>query len=136
MKKAVFVALIIFFVVVITILVSGALNNKQSLSSPSQNINNTPAKQKVESSQKNTENTKTFLANEVSKHSNASDCWLIVGGKVYDVTKYLNADLHPAGSDAITPYCGQDVTQTFESTHSQKAWNILNNYYLGDLSSK
>lgn len=32
---------------------------------------------------------------EVSQHSSEGDCWLVIRGKVYDVTKYV--DLHPGG---------------------------------------
>lgn len=36
---------------------------------------------------------KTYTLDEVSKHNTPEDCWIIVKGKVYDVTKF--APLHP-----------------------------------------
>ena len=35
----------------------------------------------------------TFTLEEISKHSSSDDCWIIVKGKVYDVTDFLNE--HP-----------------------------------------
>lgn len=75
-------------------------------------------------------------ASELVKHNSISDCWLLINGKVYNVTNYLNS--HPGGVGTITPYCGADSTGAFTTkggrgAHSGFAWNILNNYYVGDL---
>ncbi|MDO8593212.1 MAG: cytochrome b5-like heme/steroid binding domain-containing protein [bacterium] len=72
----------------------------------------------------------------VAKHSLAGDCWLIVSGKVYDVTSYLSA--HPGGAGTIVPYCGQEATQAFRTKdvgrpHSSYAESLLGDYYAGDL---
>ena len=37
---------------------------------------------------------------EVAKHDTDDDCWIVVKGKVYDATKYL--DDHPGGISSIT----------------------------------
>lgn len=82
-------------------------------------INNTQAKQE-----------KTYSLSEISGHSSKNDCWMAVSGKVYDVTKYVNA--HPGGS-AILMGCGKDATSYFSGRHSNYAWNLLSEYYIGDL---
>lgn len=66
----------------------------------------------------------TLSLAEVSKHNNAGDCWVVISGKVYDVTRYAN--LHPGGAGAIDAYCGQDMTQAFltkggRGSHSSRA---------------
>ncbi len=75
---------------------------------------------------------------DVATHSTASDCWIIINNKVYNVTNYLR--LHPGGSNRIIPYCGQDATQAFltqggEGSHSSQAYADLVPLYIGDISS-
>ena len=43
-------------------------------------------------------------AAEVAKHSSIDDCWILVNGKVYDLTKF--APSHPGGAESMyyTPY--------------------------------
>jgi L-lactate dehydrogenase (cytochrome) len=35
---------------------------------------------------------------EVAKHSSLDDCWIVVNGKVYDLTKF--APNHPGGAES------------------------------------
>ena len=35
---------------------------------------------------------------EIVKHGNTSDCWVVVNGKVYDLTAF--APSHPGGPDS------------------------------------
>lgn len=75
---------------------------------------------------------------EIAKHNSPSDCWLLISGNVYNVTSYLN--MHPAGADAIIPYCGQDATVAFDTkggrgqSHSGQANSILQSYIIGQLN--
>ena len=62
-------------------------------------------------------------AEEVAKHNTAQDCWVILGGKVYDVTDFL--DDHPGGKKAILVYAGRDATEEFEMLHAP---NVLKKY--------
>ncbi len=73
----------------------------------------------------------TFTLAEVAVHNTTSNCWLIVNGKVYNVTSYI--PYHPGGASTIRPYCGRDATTAF-SGHSTGAGNLLINYYVGDLA--
>lgn len=51
-----------------------------------------------------------FTAAEVAKHNSADDCWLIIDGKVYDVTSYVSE--HP-GELSIAKKAGQDNSVGF-----------------------
>jgi cytochrome b involved in lipid metabolism len=73
-----------------------------------------------------------FSMAEVSKHNRADDCWMVIHGKVYDVTEYV--DIHP-GLDRILEGAGKDATDLFESVfHSQSARMTLGDYFIGMLS--
>lgn len=76
-------------------------------------------------------------SSEVARHNSTNDCWLIVSDKIYNVTDYIN--IHPAGPETITPYCGKDATTAFNTkngkgSHSQRATDNLNAYYVGNFS--
>lgn len=75
----------------------------------------------------------TLDAQEIAKHNSLNNCWLIVSGKVYNVTNYLGA--HPGGAGAIAPYCGKEASNAFAGLpHSINAGNILKSYYIGNLN--
>ncbi|KAH9944576.1 glyoxylate dehydrogenase [Amylocystis lapponica] len=56
---------------------------------------------------------------EVAKHASRESCWIIVHGKVYDVTEFL--DEHPGGSRIILKYAGKDATEAYEPIHPPDA---------------
>ncbi|KAH9955030.1 FMN-dependent dehydrogenase-domain-containing protein [Russula dissimulans] len=55
----------------------------------------------------------------VAQHNSRESCWIIVHGKVYDVTEFL--DEHPGGSKIILKYAGKDATQEYEPIHPPNA---------------
>jgi len=79
---------------------------------------------------------KILTAALVATHGSSRDCWMIIGGKVYDVTSYLKE--HPGGASVMTPYCGKDGTKAFATKdkaipkpHSGFAEGLLDAYYVG-----
>ncbi|CAM9578383.1 unnamed protein product [Choristocarpus tenellus] len=74
-----------------------------------------------------------FTASEVAKHSTEDDAWIIVDGKVYDVTPYLNA--HPGG-DAMLRNAGGDSSKGMHGPqHPTQALEILAQHYIGELKT-
>jgi hypothetical protein len=59
---------------------------------------------------------------EISTHCTAESCWLVVRGKVYDVTSFL--EKHPGSPQAILKHAGTDATVDFDfhSSSAQKLW--------------
>jgi L-lactate dehydrogenase (cytochrome) len=54
---------------------------------------------------------------EVSKHNSKNDLWLVIHGKVYNVTNFL--ERHPGGQKPFLNGAGKDVTEWFKYVKSQ-----------------
>lgn len=142
MKKLTTISLFIFWAVVTAILVAGLVfsqnnnNNNQSVSGNL--IQNTITQNNL------TGGSMTLNMTEIAKHNRASDCWMLISGKVYNITSYFGS--HPGGSSAMTSSCGKDATSAYMTkdpyatstnggrAHSSSAVNLLSAYYLGDLN--
>ncbi|HLP86926.1 MAG TPA: cytochrome b5 domain-containing protein [Candidatus Paceibacterota bacterium] len=144
MKKLATVSLFIFGVVVTAILVAGLLiyqnkKDNQKVNSQTGNlvqntINN------ITSTGKNI----TLDMTEISKHNKQTDCWMLINGKVYDITSYFGS--HPGGNANMLATCGKDATDAYKTqdpyatssgsrtAHSSRARNLLDNYYIGDFN--
>ncbi|EPS40133.1 hypothetical protein H072_6068 [Dactylellina haptotyla CBS 200.50] len=51
----------------------------------------------------------------VAKHNTPESCWVILYGKVYDVTDFLTS--HPGGSKIILQLAGKDATEEYDPIH-------------------
>ncbi|KAH0342558.1 cytochrome b5 reductase-like protein, partial [Aureobasidium melanogenum] len=75
---------------------------------------------------------KEITQEEVKKHNKKDDIWIIVHGKVYDVTKYLED--HPGGAPSLQEVAGQDATAAFEDVgHSSDARETMGQFIVGKL---
>ncbi|KAF7830565.1 cytochrome b5-like [Senna tora] len=73
-----------------------------------------------------------FTLSQVAQHKSTKDCWLVIHGRVLDVTKFLAS--HPGGEDALIEVAGKDATKEFDDTgHSGGAKNLLREYQVGVL---
>ncbi|KAI8054691.1 cytochrome b5 [Syncephalis plumigaleata] len=69
---------------------------------------------------------------EVSKHNHKKDLWMVIHGKVYDVTKFVED--HPGGEEVLLEQAGLDCTEAFEDVgHSDEARELLAKYIIGEL---
>ena len=68
---------------------------------------------------------------EVEKHVAYDDLWLVIAGKVYDVTAFM--DDHPGGGEIMLNAAGKDGTDDFEDVgHSPNAYEQLKKFYIGE----
>lgn len=68
---------------------------------------------------------------EVALHSTPDDCWIIVSGKVYNITEW--APHHPGGAGIARMYAGKDATAEFGDYHSAEAVEHMAHFCIGDL---
>ncbi|MCL5017313.1 MAG: cytochrome b5 domain-containing protein [Patescibacteria group bacterium] len=126
LKKITLISLIIFAAIVLVIFGAGFFSAKNTVSLRQ------GSSQPSASASTTTQTTgPSFTAAEVAKHASASDCYLMINNKVYDVTSYIYQ--HPGGPSKIISNCGKEVTGIFAAIHSNFAWDILKNYYIGDI---
>ncbi|KAJ5721534.1 mitochondrial cytochrome b2 [Penicillium malachiteum] len=62
-------------------------------------------------------NLKVFDAAEVAQHNSNKSCWVILYGKVYDVTDFVAN--HPGGAKVILRLAGKDATEEFDPVHPE-----------------
>lgn len=58
---------------------------------------------------------RTITMQEVESHNTPDDCWVVINGKVYDLSDFQKQ--HPGGSDIITNNAGKDVSNLFNDVH-------------------
>ncbi len=71
----------------------------------------------------------------VAQHDTAGDCWLIVEGKVYDMTRFES--VHPGGSQAIVDECGKDASAVFARVRAHARPGVdqeLSSFYIGNVT--
>lgn len=77
--------------------------------------------------------TSKYTMEEVKKRNSANECWSVIDGKVYNLTKWITA--HRGGPQAILFLCGKDGTSAFNAQHkgASSPESVLTTYLLGPL---
>ena len=80
---------------------------------------------------------KDYSLEDVASHNKASDCWMAIHGKVYDVTTYLPD--HPSRPEVIERWCGKEASEAYDTKtkgrrHSEEADRQLETYLIGRLA--
>jgi cytochrome b involved in lipid metabolism len=72
-----------------------------------------------------------YTAADVAKHATKDDLWVIIDGKVYDLTRYV--DPHPGG-EGILNHAGGDSTEGFHGPqHPDHVHVTLRKFLIGKL---
>ncbi|KAF7617380.1 hypothetical protein AFLA_005421 [Aspergillus flavus NRRL3357] len=69
---------------------------------------------------------------KVAHHNKENSCWVVLYGKVYDVTHFLSS--HPGGAQAILRVSGRDATDDFDPIHPPETMDSIQSALIGSLS--
>lgn len=74
-----------------------------------------------------------YTMEKVKANNNASSCWSLINGNVYDLTNWINS--HPGGAGAIRGLCGTDGSAEYLAQHKGQSnpGSRLASYLLGPL---
>ncbi|KAJ5673362.1 hypothetical protein N7507_002489 [Penicillium longicatenatum] len=56
-----------------------------------------------------------YTLEDVAKHNKDGDLWVIIDGKVFDLTTYMNT--HPGGKQVLLKHGGLDATRKYQKYH-------------------
>ncbi|KAJ9477436.1 Cytochrome b5 [Pseudozyma hubeiensis] len=86
----------------------------------------------TENKSDNKSDSKKITMEELKKHDSSDDLWLLIDGKVYNVSKFM--DEHPGGDEVLITEAGKDATEAFEDVgHSEDARALLGPMLVGEL---
>lgn len=87
----------------------------------------------LESSNASTTPEASFSIDEVKSHKDATSCYSVINGNVYDLTNWINK--HPGGPAKILLLCGRDGSSLFNTQHgtSGRPNSILATFKIGIL---
>ena len=52
---------------------------------------------------------------EVRRHNKIGDAWLVIDGKVYDISDWTRQ--HPGGGGVLMSFAGRDASEAFHHIH-------------------
>lgn len=73
----------------------------------------------------------TYSWQEIRRHNQEADQWLVINRKVYDVTGW--AERHPGGRRVLHHYAGEDATVRNSKPHPLSLFQLLGSWELGSL---
>ncbi|XP_050203920.1 cytochrome b5-like [Mercurialis annua] len=78
---------------------------------------------------------KLYSFDDLLKHKDRDDCWLLIHGKIYDVTSFMEE--HPGGDEVLLAATEKDATDDYEDIgHSEEAKEMMDKYCIGDMDMK
>lgn len=75
---------------------------------------------------------KEISKDEVSKHNNEKDLWVIIDSYVYDLTKFVM--FHPGGRSVLLDFAGKDATAAFYEQHRSDVLRKYDRFKIGKIT--
>lgn len=74
-----------------------------------------------------------FTMADVAKHNKHDDCWIILDGYAYDMTRFV--DRHPGGVGPVLNMAGKDASDVFDNYHAARVYeHMLTQYFVGEVT--
>mmetsp|Transcript_214 Transcript_214/g.429 ORF Transcript_214/g.429 Transcript_214/m.429 type:complete len:515 (-) Transcript_214:20-1564(-) len=74
---------------------------------------------------------KSFGLEEIGKHNQEGDCWVVIAGDVYDVSTFMN--FHPGSKGLLLRVAGTDCTDEFFGLHRASVLDRYKKLVIGKL---
>ncbi len=81
------------------------------------------------SNMQNTSISQSFTLQQVSQHSSPSDCWVAMGGKVYNLTEFISSSQFGKNFEQN---CGTNATNAFQNRPSPSNGQDMNRRFDGN----
>lgn len=73
---------------------------------------------------------------EIRVHNTRNDLWVVVNGRVFDMTEFIKEESgHPGGSDIPLEYGGKDASEFWTDMHGHLEDEILEDVLAGEVSN-
>lgn len=73
-----------------------------------------------------------FTLEQIQSHNTENDCWIIIRGNVYNVSKFE----HPGGKKVLLDHAGKDATKIWESLHDvQLLETVAKKFLIGQVET-
>lgn len=126
MKKTVLAATVVFWCFMIAAVIAGNVSEKPA---PVAQVPVTVAPAPAPA-------LKQYTLKDVAQHATPKNCWMAIGGRVYDFSAYIPQ--HPAAPEVMTRHCGKEATHAFNTKdigrpHTGYAKSLLAQHQVGIL---
>jgi len=74
---------------------------------------------------------KHYSIKEISEHEKEGDCWIVIDGGVFDVSKFLS--VHPGGKNILLSVAGTDCSYDFHQFHRDELLKKYQKLQIGTL---
>ncbi len=74
----------------------------------------------------------SFSWQEIKKHNNHNDCWIVIDQYIYDITHWINK--HPGGN-VLAILAGEDASAMFYSSHFKLSKKMLEPFFIGSVKN-
>lgn len=74
---------------------------------------------------------RSYSIEDVREHDRETDAWVVIDGKVLDVTSWIPK--HPGGPRLIAVFAGNDCSDAFAAFHFPQTYALLKPYQVGEL---